>query len=337
MLAKPSRIDPLFRRTMRHFKLARASMALRFYRLRQQSAEMGIDITRTHGAHLIDSAAGTSQTSSSNAGEASASSSRRASTNAYLQGLPSRGMSAARPAATVQPNSWAAVASHIRNPANDPRVSNLVAKLEALHERSPTFRARMKKIVDEGGVTITVAAADHLPKAFTNPVLRRIHLSEDVATDAPGAGFRSLPALAVEISNLYRRDEFDALNRHFKNGRLGIEHAARLKETAEYGSVSDMVKFFSEARRGLEQMGFGNPSSWYARIGPFGDVRGAYPTVNDYVRAAVKSGHTAAYEQQFANIATKMKRDGNASASNDPAAAAPNLGAAPSLGKRSLG
>lgn len=312
---------------MRHFKEVRAAWHFALIGYDNKSAEMGIDITRTHGAHQIASATGTSQTSSSNAEGASASSSRRASTDAYLQGLSSRDMTAARPAATAKPNSWAAIATHIRNPADDPRVSNLVAKLKALHERSPTFRARMKKIVDEGGVTITVARADHLPKAFTHPGLRRIHLSEEVATDAPGAAHRSLPALAVEISNLYRRDEFDALNRHFKNGRLGIEHAARMKETAEYGSVSDMVKFFSEARRGLEQMGFGNPSSWYARIGPFGDVRGAYPTVNDYVRSAVKSGHTAAYEQQFANIAAEMKRTADSSANNDSTAAAQNPGA----------
>lgn len=298
---------------------------------------MGLDITRTHGAHAIASTTGTSQTSSSNADGASVSRSRRAFTDAYLQGLPGRGTRAARPAATAKPNAWTAVAAHIRNPANDPRVSDLVAKLEVLHEQSPTFRARMKKIVGEGGVTITVARSDHLPQAFTHPGLRRIHLSEQVATDAPGATHRSLPALAVEISNLCRGDEFETLNRHVKDGRLEVTHAARLKETAEYGSVSDMVRFFSEARRGLEQMGFANPSDWYARIGPFGDVRNAYPTVNDYVRDAVKKGHTALYEQQFTNIAAQAKRAAESPAENGSTAAAPNPGGAASLSKRSAG
>lgn len=297
---------------------------------------MGFDITRMHGWQQIAPSTGTEQTSSSTVDGGSTSRSRRAFTNAYLQGLPGRGTSAARPAAAAQPNAWTAVAEHIRNPTNDPRVAKLVAKLEVLHQQSPTFRARMKKIVSDGGVTVTVATSDRLPKAFTNPILRRIHLSEDVATDQQGALHRSLPALAIELSNLYRKHEFDTLHRHFESGRLDIEHAARLKETAEYGSVSDMVQFFSEARRSLEQMGFGNPSDWYARIGPFGDVRGAYPTVNDYVRAAVKSGHTAGYERQFTNIAAKMKLATASPAKADSAAAMPaQTGGDESLRKRS--
>jgi hypothetical protein len=295
---------------------------------------MGFDIARTNGAHPIASATGGSQASSSNAAGSSASRGRGGVADGYLQGLPGRAASSARPAAVAKSSGWTAVAAHIRNPADDPRVLNLLAKLEVLHEQSPTFRARMKKVVGEGVVTITVARGDHLPKAFTHPGLRRIHLSEEVASDAPGGAHRSLPALAVEISNLYRGEEFETLNRHVKHGRLGIEHAARLKETAEYGSVTDMVRYFSEARRSLEQMGFGNPSDWYARIGPFGDVRAAYPTANDYVSAAVKSGHTAAYERQFANIAAQMKRTAEPSANNDSTAAALNPKSPAPLGAR---
>ena len=81
-------------------------------------------------------------------------------------------------------------------------------------------------------------------------------------------------------------------------------------------------------------MGFGNPSDWYARIGPFGDVRAAYPTANDYVSAAVKSGHTAAYERQFANIAAQMKRTAEPSANNDSTAAALNPKSPAPLGAR---
>jgi hypothetical protein len=298
---------------------------------------MGFDITRTRGAHQIASASGTSQTSSSDASDEAGSGSRRTLAHGYFQGLPARGPSATRRTEAAPPNLGSDVATHIRNPANDPRVSNLVARLEVLHGQSSTFRARMKKVIGEGGMTITVASSDHLPNAFTHPGLRRIHLSAEVATDAPTATNRSLPALAVEIANLCRHADFDAVNRHFKNGRLSIEHAARLKETAEYGSVSDMVQFFSEARRSLEEMGFGNPSDWYARIGPFGDVRAAYPTVNDYVRSAVRSGHTAAYERQLTNIAARMKRAADAPAETDSTAATSKAGTAGLLGKRSTG
>jgi hypothetical protein len=220
------------------------------------------------------------------------------------------GASAGKAAQAVAPSSeaWKLAAAHIHNPGNDPRVTKLVTMLETLHRESPTFRARLDRVVKDGGFSLHVSERKDLPPAFTDPMRRRIHLAAEVATDAPESRFRSLPALAVEISNLFRAGEFDALNRHFHDGRLDVAHAARLKETVEYGTVSDMVSFFSEARRGIEKMGFDKPETWYARRGPFGaaDIRAAFPTVNDYVKNAIRSGHTAGYERQFSNIAAKM-------------------------------
>ncbi len=220
-------------------------------------------------------------------------------------------------APSMEPLPWSEVVAHIRNPGNDSRVSSLVARLETLHQESPTFRSRLSQMTREGGVTISVASKDKMPHAFTHSGKRRIHLSEEIATDVPGSADRSLPALAVEISNLCRRDEFEAVNTHFRNRRIGVTQAAQLKETAEFGSVNDMVRYFSEARGSLEQMGFGNPSKWYARLGPQGDVHAAYPTVDDYLRVAIKSGHTKGYERQFSAIAAQMSRPVDSSAKGD--------------------
>ncbi|WP_206956611.1 hypothetical protein [Trinickia acidisoli] len=236
-----------------------------------------------------------------------ASSSRRAlAAGGVLAGLPRKSANMSRKIVPQSADTWSAVRAHIHNPGDDARVSKLIAMLQTLHRGSPSFRSRLQKVAMEGGVTITVADMNKMPHAFTHPGKRRIHLSAEIATDTQGHAARSLPALAVEISNLCRRDEFETVNNHFRNRRIGIAHAARLKEAAEYGSVSDMVRYFSEAREMLEQIGFGNPSQWYARVGAYGDVRAAYPTLNDYLRVAISSGHTAGYERQFSNIAAQM-------------------------------
>jgi hypothetical protein len=270
---------------------------------------MGLSITKPYTADVSGHTTGAASMPSSTGGIPASRRQRASTATGVLAGLPTRGSGDFRQPAARRPDAWSAVAAHIHNPGEDARVSSLIGMLQTLHQASPTFRSRLNKMAREGGVTITVADKDTMPRAFTHPGLRRIHLSAEIVTDSPESAHQSLPALAVEISNLCRRDEFDTVNRHFHHGRLDIQHAARLKETAEYGSVGDMVRYFAEARRTLEQMGFGNPSLWYARIGPFKDVRAAYPTVNDYLKATIQSGHTAAYERQFANIAAKMARD----------------------------
>jgi hypothetical protein len=274
---------------------------------------MGLSITRPLSA---DGRSDETTTRGANAPvgtSAPASSSWLASVGGVLAGLPRNSASGSQRVASRQEDAWSEIAAHIRNPASDARVSKLIGMLETLHQSSPTLRSRLARIAREGGITITIADAGKMPHAFTHPGKRRIHISAEIATDTSGQAARSLPALAVEISNLCRHDEFETLNRHFRNGRLQVAHAARLKEGVEYGSIGDMVRYFSEARGTLERMGFGNPSLWYARIGPYRDIRGTYPTLNDYLRVAIKSGHTAGYERQFSNIAAQMSATTDAS------------------------
>ncbi|EPM83044.1 hypothetical protein A260_26071, partial [Pseudomonas syringae pv. actinidiae ICMP 19068] len=144
-------------------------------------------------------------------------------------------------------------------------------------------RKRMNAVAGEGGVTIRIVPDNEIGHSFghaaTIPATRSIALTETTASNVQGSHYQSANEIAEIRSS-------------FQQGRIGQRRAAHNAERAEYGTIEDMVKYFTEARPVIESLGYGNPSMWYAAHDYGGGIVPAYRSFEDYYARALSSGHT---------------------------------------------
>ncbi|MCM5566687.1 hypothetical protein NEH59_10640, partial [Xanthomonas hortorum pv. pelargonii] len=192
--------------------------------------------------------------------------------------------------------SWRNVIAQVRNPHEDPRIDHLLTMAGEIYKASSTFRKRMNAVAGEGGVTIRIVPDSEIGQSFghaaTRPGTRTIALTETTASNVQGSHYQSLNILLVELSNLSRANEIAEIRSGFQQGRIGQRRAAYNAERVEYGTIEDMVKYFTEAQPVIESLGYGNPLMWYAAYDYGGGIVPAYRSFEDYYATALSSGHT---------------------------------------------
>ncbi|WP_154609190.1 AvrPphF family type III effector [Pseudomonas syringae] len=178
----------------------------------------------------------------------------------------SLGLNSDTPLCRTTTTSWRNVIAQVRNPDEDPRID-----------------LRMNAVAGEGGVTIRIVPDNEIGHSFghaaTIPATRSIALTETTASNVQGSHYQSANEIAEIRSS-------------FQQGRIGQRRAAHNAERAEYGTIEDMVKYFTEARPVIESLGYGNPSMWYAAHDYGGGIVPAYRSFEDYYARALSSGHT---------------------------------------------
>ncbi|WP_243787293.1 AvrPphF family type III effector [Pseudomonas amygdali] len=206
------------------------------------------------------------------------------------------GLNSETPLYRTTDTSWRNVIAQVRNPDEDPRIDHLLTMAEEIYKASSTFRKRMNAVAGEGGVTIRIVPDSEIGHSFghaaTRPATRSVALTETTASNVQGSHYQSLNILLVELSNLSRANKIAEIRSSFQQGRIGQRRAAHNVERAEYGTIADMVKYFTEARPVIESLGYGNPSMWYAAHDYGGRIVPAYRSFEDYYATALSSGHT---------------------------------------------
>nr|WP_306600165.1 AvrPphF family type III effector [Pseudomonas amygdali] len=156
------------------------------------------------------------------------------------------GLNSETPLYRTTDTSWRNVIAQVRNPDEDPRIDHLLTMAEEIYKASSTFRKRMNAVAGEGGVTIRIVPDSEIGHSFGHPATRSIALTETTASNVQGSHYQSLNILLFELSNLSRANEIAEIRSSFQQGRIGQRRAAHNAERAEYGTIEDMVKYFTE-------------------------------------------------------------------------------------------
>ena len=198
------------------------------------------------------------------------------------------------------------------NPANDPRIDNVIASLAQLYPHSATLRRTLATVAQQGGTSIYAVPDDQICNSYghaeTEPETRTIRLGETALSNLDGHSYQRLNTALIELTNLSRAEAFMRVRQTFVEGRSGVGRAAHEFERTEYGTIEQMMKYYKEAREEITQLGYGNPLLWSMTTDPHTQrLKPAYESFDDYYVTARQTGHTDAYEQSLTELAERYR------------------------------
>lgn len=196
---------------------------------------------------------------------------------------------------------WNQVASTLRNPHDDMRITIALEQIHEIFTASATLRARLRRIAAEGGVSIAIVGDDRIDHAFgyacSYPRKRQIRLSETTASNGSDQFYQLLNTLLIELTNISRAADFLAVTEDYQRDQINGMEASRDTERLEYQTIHDMTAYFNEARPQIESLGYGNPWLWYTQSDPdHQTLSPGYNSFQEYYANALTSGHTAVYQ-----------------------------------------
>ena len=207
---------------------------------------------------------------------------------------------------------WETVARALHNPADDPRIDDVIASLAQLYPHSATLRHTLATVAQQGGVAFYAVHDGDLANSYghaeTMPENRIIRLGETALANLAGHGYQRLNTALIELTNLARAEEFRRVRTAFIAGQMGIESAAQETERTEYGTIEHMMTYYQEASEEIAQLGYSNPHQWYMIHDPdMQRLRPAFPSFDDYFANAQRTGHTDAYIQSYSALAQRYR------------------------------
>ena len=207
---------------------------------------------------------------------------------------------------------WEAVARALDNPANDPRIDNVIASLAQLYPHSATLRHTLASVAQQGGVSLYAVHDGDLSNSYghaeTVRETRTIRIGENALSNLHGSFYHRLNTCLIELTNLARAEEFKRVRKSFIAGQMAIESAARETERTEYGTIEHMMRYYQEASEEIAQLGYGDPFQWYMIHDPSTQrLRPAYASFDDYFANAQRTGHTDVYIQSYTALADRYR------------------------------
>ena len=207
---------------------------------------------------------------------------------------------------------WEAVAGALHNPADDPRIDDVIASLAQLYSHSATLRRTLATVAQQGGVSLYAVHDSDLANSFghaeTTAETRTIRIGEKALSNLHDSFYHRLNTCLIELTNLAQAKAFQRVRRAFMAGQMGIESAAHETERTEYGTIERMMTYYQEASEEIAQLGYGNPFQWYMIPDPDTQcLRPAYASFDDYFANAQRTGHTDSYIQSYTALAKRYR------------------------------
>ena len=209
-------------------------------------------------------------------------------------------------------DNWEAVARTLNNPANDPRIDDVIASLAQLYPHSATLRNTLAAVAQQGGVSLYAVHDSEIANSYghaeTEPQTRTIRIGENALANGQGSFYQRLNTCLIELTNLANEEAFKRIHRSFAAGQMAIDAAAQETERTEYGTIEHMMSYYQEAQEEIAQLGYRDPHKWYMIHNPRTQrLEPAYASFDDYFANAQQTGHTDVYIQSFRALAKRYR------------------------------